>query len=94
VQLRIPPDLLAQIDRQIESCNRTRREEPYTRSSFIIASLVERFEKYGRARKAAKKRKPMTAEELQAAAAAVPTDGPPEQRMEELGALIDSYFAP
>lgn len=64
VALRIPKQLLQQIDKQIESCNRTRREEPYTRSSFIIAALVERFEKYGRARKASKRKKGPTQQEL------------------------------
>lgn len=49
VSLRIPRDLLAVIDAKIVSCNKTRREDPYTRSSFIVASLQERFAKYIRA---------------------------------------------
>lgn len=63
VALRIPRDLLEVIDAKIESCNRTRRGEPYNRSSFIIASLRERFDKYIRSKEAAARKKAARAEQ-------------------------------
>ncbi len=57
VTLRIPAELLAVIDDQVVKCNRTRREEPYTRTSFLLAALAERFEKYGRAKAASARKK-------------------------------------
>lgn len=57
ITFRVPPEYMAAIKDKVESCNLTRKEEPYTVSSFIRASIMERFEKYARSYAAAQKKK-------------------------------------
>ena len=48
--VRIPADLLAAVDRQVESRNAVAHGEPWTRSAFIVAALREKLAKMQRSR--------------------------------------------
>jgi Arc/MetJ-type ribon-helix-helix transcriptional regulator len=57
VALRIPVHLLAMIDACVEKSLTKGKEEPYSRSSFIVAALQERFDKYQRSDEHAKRKR-------------------------------------
>lgn len=57
IRLRVPSEILEAIQQKMESCNRTRKEEPYTLSSFVRAAIIERFQKYARAHAASAKKR-------------------------------------
>jgi hypothetical protein len=50
VPIRIPPLFLAMIDKSIASANRTRKLEPYNRSSWILNCIQDRLEKLDRSK--------------------------------------------
>jgi len=56
ITMRLPPEILEAVQEACERSNGTRTEEPYTVSSFIRACIIERFEKYARARAARQKK--------------------------------------
>lgn len=56
ITMRLPPEILEAVQEACERSNGTRTEEPYTVSSFIRACIIERFDKYARARAARKKK--------------------------------------
>jgi hypothetical protein len=57
VNLRIPSDRLSLLDAEIDKVNRTRRDAPYTRSSFILAAIDDKLKHLKRSRG---KRRPKT----------------------------------
>lgn len=48
VTLRIPADLLAQVERAVESNNDHRSGQPYDRTAWIIQAIRERLDKQRR----------------------------------------------
>lgn len=57
VPIRIPPLFLAAIDRAIESANKTTKEQPYTRTSWILLCVATKLDHLARSKKSkAKKR--------------------------------------
>lgn len=48
VTLRLPPELLAMIDEYVEKSADKRREEPWTRSSFILSAVIDKLRKMNR----------------------------------------------
>ena len=48
VPVRINDMLLAHIDETIKRVNRTRRDEPFNRSTFLLAAIREKLAKYAR----------------------------------------------
>jgi len=48
--VRIPADLLAAVDRQVESRNAVAHGEPWTLSAFVVAALREKLAKMERSR--------------------------------------------
>lgn len=55
VPIRIPPLLLAEIDRLLKSANKNRKEAPYTRTSWILYAVTAKIDHIKRSNK--KKRK-------------------------------------
>jgi hypothetical protein len=51
IPVRIPVELLAELDAKIDTVNDRRKDEPYRRSSFIIAAIREKLDKYKRGNK-------------------------------------------
>lgn len=51
VQVRVPADLLEEINNSIASCNENRQGEPYTLSSWILTAVHERLNKLARSSK-------------------------------------------
>jgi Arc/MetJ-type ribon-helix-helix transcriptional regulator len=52
IKLRLPAEVLAMIDEQVAKSVGYSFDEPYTRSSWVRACIMERFEKYRRAKEA------------------------------------------
>ncbi len=57
IPIRIEHALLHCLDTEIAKVNRTRKYEPYTRSSFILAAIKDKLKHLFRSRKTGKKPK-------------------------------------
>lgn len=51
VPVRLPPEILEQLDTTIERVNATRRAEPFDRSAFIRAAIADKINHYNRSRR-------------------------------------------
>ena len=51
IPVRFPDELLAQMDREIARAERTRLDEPWTRSSFVLAAVRAFLDKRERSRR-------------------------------------------
>lgn len=50
IPVRLGDELLRELDKEIQKQNRTRHDEPYTRSSWIRKALADRFAHLSRSR--------------------------------------------
>jgi hypothetical protein len=87
--LRLPPDLLAQIDLAIASNNVYRVAQDYNRTSWIVQAIKERLAKLERSRSGRHKRKATAA-----AVEEIPADEDPPERTEAPSAYDQGGLKP
>lgn len=56
IHLRMKPDDVARLDGTIERINQRRKEEPYTRTTFILAAIEAKMDHLERSAKKTKKK--------------------------------------